>query len=336
MKKIVLLFIVLCMTTTLFADEANGKSTFDNRASADGYINQTTLGIGQPVSHTFRLGAETTLSAETTRVKNKIPNRNMMRIFNLLLAILFALATTTKVRAQENDSVMMKHDTIQWKKDNPYRFRVVQLAIPAALIGVGIIGLESDWLKYQNHEIRNELQESIDSKLTIDDFSQYVPMAAVYGLNLCGIKGKHNFADRTVILATAYALMGVTVNGLKSITRVERPDGSSRNSFPSGHTATAFMGAEFLRTEYKDVSPWIGIAGYAVATGTGFFRMYNNRHWLTDVLAGAGIGILSTRAAYWLYPTISKAVFPKQYRKNVFLSPYVSAHEGGVYGSIHF
>ncbi len=82
----------------------------------------------------------------------------------------------------------------------------------------------------------------------------------------------------------------------------------------------------FLRKEYWDVSPWIGVAGYAVAAGTGFFRMYNNRHWLTDVLTGAGIGILSTQAAYWLYPTITKTFFRKRY-KNIFISPYFSKEE---------
>lgn len=107
------------------------------------------------------------------------------------------------------------------------------------------------------------------------------------------------------------------------------------NSFPSGHTATAFMGAEFLRKEYWDVSPWIGVAGYAVAAGTGFFRMYNNRHWLTDVLTGAGIGILSTQAAYWLYPTITKTFFRKRY-KNIFISPYFSKEEKGVSCHIAF
>ena len=135
---------------------------------------------------------------------------------------------------------------------------------------------------------------------------------------------------------TAYTLMGLSVNTLKTTSKVERPDGSTRNSFPSGHTATAFMGAEFLREEYWDVSPWIGISGYVVAAGTGFFRMYNNRHWLTDVLAGAGIGILSTRAAYWLYPTISKTFFRKQYLKNIYISPVLSSQEKGVACLIRF
>ena len=214
--------------------------------------------------------------------------------------------------------------------------QTVTTLVPGTLIGVGIIGLESDWLKYQNKEIKEELQENIDRKFTIDDFSQYVPMAATYGLNLCDVKGKHGYGDLTIILGTAYALMGVTVNVTKNLTKVERPDGSARNSFPSGHTATAFMGAELLRREYWNVSPWIGIAGYAVAAGTGFFRIYNNRHWLTDVLAGAGVGILSVQAAYWLYPAISKTFFHKQYLKNTFIFPYMSEQSKGLSCTITF
>lgn len=106
--------------------------------------------------------------------------------------------------------------------------------------------------------------------------------------------------------------------------------------FRQDNTATAFMGAELLRREYWNVSPWIGIAGYAVAAGTGFFRIYNNRHWLTDVLAGAGVGILSVQAAYWLYPAISKTFFHKQYLKNTFISSYMSEQSKGLSCTITF
>lgn len=94
---------------------------------------------------------------------------------------------------QEKQALVLKHR-------NPYKFNPVQLVVPGTLIGVGIIGLESDWLKYQNKEIKEELQENIDRKFTIDDFSQYVPMAATYGLNQCGVKGKHGYGDLTIIL----------------------------------------------------------------------------------------------------------------------------------------
>lgn len=215
-----------------------------------------------------------------------------------------------------------------------HKFRIRQLIIPAALIGVGFVGLKSDWIEYQNTEIRNELQENIDSKITIDDFSQYAPMAAVYALNLCGMKGVHNFRDRTILLATSALIMGITTNVLKYTTKVQRPDGSSFNSFPSGHTAMAFMGAEFLWKEYHQVSPWIGVAGYAVASGTGIFRMYNNRHWLTDVLAGAGIGILSTKAAYWMFPFIQNKLFGNKnnnkHRISFIAAPIINKDEKGM------
>ena len=75
----------------------------------------------------------------------------------------------------------------------------------------------------------------------------------------------------------------------------ERPDGRGLNSFPSGHTFTAFVGAEMLRLEYGQEYPAIAVAGYAVATLTGALRIYNNRHWASDVLAGASVGILSVQ-----------------------------------------
>lgn len=272
---------------------------------------------------------------------------NLTRVLTICFIIFKSVVCMAQADSVCHDNTIIS-DSIPFVADNeqgksviamcssPYKFKPLQLIVPGTLIGVGIIGLESDWLKFQNREIRNELQENIDHRLTIDDFTQYAPMAATYGLNLCGIKGKHGYGDLTIILGTAYALMGTTVYAMKNITKVERPDGSARNSFPSGHTATAFMGAELLRREYWDVSPWIGVAGYAVAAGTGFFRMYNNRHWLTDVIAGAGIGILSVQAAYWLYPIITKTFFRKQYLKNTYISPYMSEYSKGVSCTITF
>ncbi len=136
--------------------------------------------------------------------------------------------------------------------------------------------------------------------------------------------------DRTIILGTSYLLLSATVLSLKSLTKVERPDGTA-NSFPSGHTATAFAGAEFLWQEYKDVSVWYGISGYIVATGTGFFRIYNNKHWLTDVAAGAGIGILTTKVAYWIFPYVDKHIFKS--KKNIdtgMIAPFYNGKQMGL------
>tara|TARA_R110002050_G_scaffold196426_3_gene331422 strand:- start:14875 stop:15669 length:795 start_codon:yes stop_codon:yes gene_type:complete len=252
----------------------------------------------------------------------KKPVQSKILLFQLLLFSVTVFGQITK------------HDSLNYNTKSKFKYE--SLIIPSALIGYGIIGVESDGLKKFNAELKEEIKEHIDTKFTIDDISQYAPFASVYVLNLLGKEGKHNFKDRTIILGTAYIIMGTTVNGLKKITRIERPDGSSRNSFPSGHTATAFMGAEFLYQEYKDVSIWYGITGYVVATGTGFFRMYNDRHWFTDVAAGAGIGILSTKIAYWLHPIINKKLFKKKESIDGTAVPFYNGKEFGMAISLKF
>jgi hypothetical protein len=237
------------------------------------------------------------------------------KLFCLLLIVFSS-------KAQE-----IKKDTLSANRKLNYK----ALIIPSLLIGYGFIGIESDQIKGFNAEIKNELNENIDEKITIDDFSQYLPLASVYALNAFGIKGKNNFKDRTIIAATSYLLVSGSVMSIKSVTKVQRPDGSSFNSFPSGHTATAFAGAELLWQEYKDVSVLYGISGFLVAAGTGYFRMYNDRHWLTDVAAGAGIGILCTKTAYWLHPHIKKLFYNNQKSNSTALiAPFYNGNQLGM------
>ncbi|NMH28660.1 phosphatase PAP2 family protein [Flavobacterium silvaticum] len=228
-------------------------------------------------------------------------------------AVLLFVALVAQHRSEAQNAVVDSISTDSIKKN---RFHYEALIIPTALIGYGLIGIESDQIQSWNLGIREEVTEDIDRKITIDDFSQWAPAVSVFALDAAGVKAKNNLKTRATIYLTSFLICNATVFSLKSITRIERPDGSARNSFPSGHTANAFMGAEFLWQEYKDKSIWYGVAGYAVATGTGLFRIYNNRHWLTDVAAGAGIGILSTKVAYWLNPWINKKVFNGHHEKN--------------------
>lgn len=208
-------------------------------------------------------------------------------------------------------------------------FNYKKLIIPTALISYGFIGLESEGIKRFNLQMRSEMDALRNRSTYIDDYSQYVPMVSVYALNAMGVKGKHNFKDRTTALGTAYVIMGATVQGLKRLTAIQRPDGTAYNAFPSGHTATAFMAAEFLNQEFKEVSVWYGISGYMVAACTGFLRMYNNRHWFTDVVTGAGIGILSTKLAYQIAPFVKKIVFGDN---DFFKGIKIDFHAGEMFG----
>ncbi|ESU24766.1 PA-phosphatase-like phosphoesterase [Flavobacterium enshiense DK69] len=238
-------------------------------------------------------------------------------------SILFFLLFFCSVGAQNT----VQKDSIA--KSN-LKFNYKQLIIPSILIGYGIVGFDNPELLGFNEQVKTEVNEHIDEKVSLDDFTQHVPAVSVYVINNLGIDGKNNLKDRSIILGTSYLLMATTVTGLKHITHVERPDGG-QNSFPSGHTATAFAGAEFLFQEYKDVSIWYGISGYLVATGTGIFRMLNDRHWLTDVAAGAGIGILSTKVAYWIFPYTNK-LFTKNNKnsKSVGILPFYNGNQTGL------
>lgn len=144
-------------------------------------------------------------------------------------------------------------------------------------------------------------------KTEIDNYTQYFGPAMVFGLKLAGVEGRSTWPRLLASTAMSYGIMAAFVNGIKYTAKEMRPDGSTRNSWPSGHTATSFVGATLLHHEYGMTrSPWYSIAGYGVATATGIMRVLNNRHWVSDVMSGAGIGIMSTELAYALSDIIFK------------------------------
>ncbi|KQM77011.1 PA-phosphatase [Pedobacter sp. Leaf216] len=251
-----------------------------------------------------------------------------------LFVLLFTI-TTSICSAQVIDSVakLPADSAGRWYAGNPIaktKFRPVVFIAPVVLMGYGFAAVyDHGPLKQLDVSTRAELQE--DHPLFaahVDDYLQLAPAAAVYALNLSGIKGKHNLFDASMLYLTSAAIMGVSTHFVKQGVGRERPDNSGTNSFPSGHTASAFMAAEFLHQEYKDVNPWISYAGYFVATATGTLRMYNNKHWFSDVVAGAGFGIASTKIAYLIYPYM-KSLFTTKKEGNFTLMPF---HQPGSTG----
>lgn len=211
---------------------------------------------------------------------------------------------------------------------------VSALLAPTVLIGTGIATMnDRGW--YSSHDAFESIQENYpDFHTYIDDYLMFLPAAGVYGLNLAGVKGKQHFFDRTVVYLISLSLATVTTNIIKKSTNVLRPDGSDFRSFPSTHTTIAFASATFLHEEYKDQSIWYGVAGYSIATLAGVLRMMNNRHWMSDVLVGAGLGILTTKAVYLLYPVVKESLGPKFSRKrnkNLSLVPYYSPDHYGIF-----
>lgn len=215
-------------------------------------------------------------------------------------------------------------------EDKTHQFTYKKLIVPATFITYGVASLGINSLKELNFSTRTEINEHQPDHIKLDNYSQFAPAALVYGLNALGLKGKHNFKERTIIYGTSMLITSAIVVPLKHIAKEERPDQSNNLSFPSGHTAIAFASAQFMFREYKDTNFLLGISGYSFAVFTGIYRMLNDKHWFGDVVGGAGFGILSTELAYWLYPKINNLLGGKKEKSQTMLMPYYQKGNAGI------
>jgi membrane-associated phospholipid phosphatase len=238
---------------------------------------------------------------------------------NKLIIIVLIFMNLITINAQNQDTAKFKE-----------RCGFAAYIIPAALITYGIGARTIKPIRKIDYKVSDYIKLNVTKYCPIDDYLQYAPTAAVFGLNLAGIEARNNFKDRVIISATSHVLMSAVTRTMKYVIDVRRPNCLNNQSFPSGHTATAFVGAHILYKEYKNTSPWIAVAGYTVATGTGFLRIYNNRHWLSDVLTGAGIGILSAEAGYLLLPVFHKIFGSKEKNYNIVIIPSVNVRYYGI------
>lgn len=161
-----------------------------------------------------------------------------------------------------------------------------------------------------------------------ETWMQYVPLALDLSIGFTQKKSEYQFPERLIKIATGYATEVILTQGLKHIVNEQRPDGSANNSFPSGHTAIAFLGAEFVRQDYG----WgYGIGAYAIATTVGVMRVVHQRHWWWDTVAGAGIGILSANVGKWTLEPIERLFhyYPKM-ETQWTLSPTVDPMSGAI------
>ncbi|MFI3280651.1 MAG: phosphatase PAP2 family protein [Rikenellaceae bacterium] len=226
----------------------------------------------------------------------------------VFILLLITLASVAKAETYNLDfgCKELKQSIDSLKSDSPSRFKPSQLITSIIPIAVGSLPLYVD----RANELDISWSSSIyngNTPLKFDDYLQYSPIAIMWGLDLLpNIEPRHKFKQQTTILLLSTAASLLIVRGTKMIVDRARPDTGATNSFPSGHTATAFMGAELLHQEYGDQSVWISIAGYSLAAATGYMRVYNQRHYVGDVIAGAGVGILSAKIAYWLAPSINR------------------------------
>lgn len=203
------------------------------------------------------------------------------------------LMVSTLAQGQVEDSLVIT------RNKEPFKFR--QLYIPLALISTGI-SLNSNREESLKMEIKEERNEYLHSfKTSLDDYLQFSPIAIAYLLDASGVQSRTDLVNRSAILLKGEFIMLAATYAGKTFSHQLRPDGSAFTSFPSGHTAQAFAAATFLSEEYKHRIKWMPYAAYALASVVGGLRIANNKHYINDVITGAGVGILSMKLSYWTH-----------------------------------
>jgi len=210
-----------------------------------------------------------------------------------------------------------------------------QSIVPFSLIGAGLI------INYSNGSIGKEnLQEQIQDAFpnfssNADNILLFVPTLTMYTADIFKVKSKNNAFDQTKYLTIALLANNIVTFGLKKITNEERPNGENNESFPSGHTSNAFVMATVLHHEFIDTSTWLAYSGYLFATTTGVLRVLNNKHWVSDVLVGAGLGIIVTDLVYRFEPLKNWNPF-KNEKVQTTIAPSYYKNTAGLYVNIRF
>jgi membrane-associated phospholipid phosphatase len=243
----------------------------------------------------------------------------------LLFLSFFCFNLKALAQSHAKDTLPVARPKVQWYQTKAFKFA----AAPVLLIGLGISEINNNGI-YSSYKMRDNLQKNFPGVDTrIDDILPSMPAVLAGGLYISGVKGRNTPLNAAIMFLGANALSSFVGHKLKDWTHIERPDGFDYQSFPSNHTIAAFMAAEFLHQEYAEKSAWISVAGYTMATTVASIRMLENHHWLSDVLAGAGIGILSTKVTYVVYPWLHNMVFKKQQARGFSFSPsYVQGKPG--------
>lgn len=224
----------------------------------------------------------------------------MKKILSLFLFV------TSFAHAQTADSVSASLHI----KHRFYKTTVFKTAfVPVSLVAWGVATMGHRDMPFSSSDVQRWEQKKFPRFSTdADDYMPSASLVLMFGLDAAGVESRYNWINQAIIFGLANALNGYVTKEIKHQTHVLRPDASDKLSFPSAHTSSAFVAAEMLHQEFKDKSPWISVAGYTLASAVGAMRIMNNKHWMSDVVAGAGIGILSVRMTYLVYPILHRKI----------------------------
>lgn len=246
----------------------------------------------------------------------------MTFISKLLIAIVLmnTFLLSSQTNQNQKDTIQLA-DSLTLKKSKNLLQKSI---VPASLVGIGLLVNNSDFEKNLQADLRDKVGN--DFQTSVDDYLLFVPVVQMYAADALGMSAKNHWFDQTKYLFISNVVSTGISELLKATIIKTRPDGEDTNSFPSGHTTIAFTNAAVLQNEFQATSTVYAYSGYAFAVTTGVFRMLNNKHYLSDVLVGAGIGIFVTQLVYYFEPFKNFNPFKKskdisffpQYKENTY------------------
>jgi membrane-associated phospholipid phosphatase len=177
----------------------------------------------------------------------------------------------------------------------------------------------------------NEHKPLGDYALYGDYGGQLVPNALYAG----GMYATYLFTDdpeykhfaSQMFRASLYA--GLFTNVLKNVVSETRPNGAGHQSFPSGHTTTAFAFATVVAMNHE----WYwGVPAYAFAAFVGYSRINDNKHFLHDVTVGATVGTVYGLGIYYLDKKQAEKKLANEGKKSaMFITPMLLPKGGGFF-----
>jgi membrane-associated phospholipid phosphatase len=231
-----------------------------------------------------------------------------MKIYPVII-LLFCQFTLLSIHSSAQDTARVvlssPGTSAAAPKHHSNYFSAAGVIVPGTFILYGSLKPAIKGIQQADDDIMASVKKKYpDFHTKADDYLMWAPSASIYLMDALHIKTKHSFTQHLLLDAGSVAVAGGAGFVMRKISKNIDVYNTQFTKFPSGHTTNAFRGAEIFHQELKDISPVLSYSGYLVATTVGVLRIYNKNHLLTEVLAGAGLGILSAKLTYLIFDTI--------------------------------
>ena len=222
-----------------------------------------------------------------------------------LLVVLFNFCSYVVSGQDTQQTAHSVADTIQQEDHNSHYLKPITWIIPGTFLVYGALKPVVNGIQQLDNDIMTQVKKNYRSFHTnAEEYIMWAPSASVYLMDAFKVNTKYSFQEHLLLDAGSIIVTGAIGYVMRKVTRNIKEYNMQGTKFPSGHTANAFRGAEILHQELKDSHKLLSYCGYLPAVAVGVLRIYNKDHLLTEVLAGAGLGILSTKLTYWVFDKV--------------------------------